>query len=81
MTYLKQNIDHLTASEPTPNLWNGTIGTAIVAPFGYFYISGIRRCGQQTLALEVKAVAEPTGSVVVDSDLDEEPLKIAVTRL
>ena len=37
--------------------------------------------GQQTLALEVKAVAEPAGSVVVDSDLDEEPLKIAVTRL
>lgn len=37
--------------------------------------------GQQTLALEVKAVAEPTGSVVVESDLDEEPLKIAVTRL
>ena len=37
--------------------------------------------GQQTLALEVKAVAEPTGAVVVDSDLDEEPLKIAVTRL
>ena len=37
--------------------------------------------GQQTLALEVKAVAEPAGAVVVDSDLDEEPLKIAVTRL
>ena len=37
--------------------------------------------GQQTLALKVKAVAEPAGSVVVDSDLDEEPLKIAVTRL
>ncbi len=37
--------------------------------------------GQQTLALEVKAVAVPTGSVVVESDLDEEPLKIAVTRL
>ena len=37
--------------------------------------------GQQTLAFEVKAVAEPTGAVVVDSDLDEEPLKIAVTRL
>ena len=37
--------------------------------------------GQQTLALEVKAVAVPTGSVVVDSDLDEEPLKIAVKRL
>ena len=37
--------------------------------------------GQQTLAVEVKAVAEPAGEVVVESDLDEEPLKIAVTRL
>ncbi len=35
----------------------------------------------QTLAQEVKAVAEPQGSVVVDSDIDDEPLKIAVTRL
>ncbi len=35
----------------------------------------------QTLAVEVKAAAEPTGAVVVDSDVDEEPLKIAVTRL
>ena len=35
----------------------------------------------QTLAVEVKAVAEPAGGVVVDSDVDEEPLKIAVTRL
>ena len=37
--------------------------------------------GQQTLALEVKATETPAGGVVVDSDLDEEPLKIAVTRL
>ena len=37
--------------------------------------------GQQTLAVEVKYTAEPAGEVVVDSDLDEEPLKIAVTRL
>ena len=37
--------------------------------------------GQQTLALEVKATESPAGGVVVDSDLDEEPLKIAVTRL
>ena len=35
----------------------------------------------QTLAVEVKAAAEPAGAVVVDSDVDEEPLKIAVTRL
>ena len=35
----------------------------------------------QTLATEVKAAAEPQGSVVVDSDVDDEPLKIAVTRL
>ncbi|MBQ4539562.1 MAG: isoleucine--tRNA ligase, partial [Alistipes sp.] len=35
----------------------------------------------QTLAVEVRAVAAPEGGVVVDSDVDEEPLKIAVTRL
>ena len=36
--------------------------------------------GQQTLAVEVKVAAEPQGEVVIDSDLDETPLKIAVTR-
>ena len=35
----------------------------------------------QTLAVEVKASANPAGGVVVDSDVDDEPLKIAVTRL
>jgi len=35
----------------------------------------------QTLAVEVKAVASPEGGVVVDSDVDDEPLKIAVTKL
>ena len=35
----------------------------------------------QTLSVEVKAVAEPNGEKVVDSDIDEEPLKIAVTRI
>ena len=35
----------------------------------------------QTLAVEVKAAAAPSGAVVVDSDLDDEPLKIAVTRI
>ena len=35
---------------------------------------------QQTLAVDVKAVSEPKGSFVVDSDIDETPLKIAVTK-
>ena len=35
---------------------------------------------QQTLAVEVKAVATPNGEFVVDSDIDEAPLKIAVTK-
>jgi isoleucyl-tRNA synthetase len=35
---------------------------------------------QQTLAVEVKAVAAPAGQFVVDSDIDEAPLKIAVTK-
>jgi isoleucyl-tRNA synthetase len=35
----------------------------------------------QTLAVEVKASAAPAGDVVVDSDIDEQPLKIAVTRV
>ena len=35
---------------------------------------------QQTLALDVKVSAAPAGDFVVDSDLDESPLKIAVTK-
>ena len=35
---------------------------------------------QQTLALEVKASAAPAGDKVVDSDIDESPLKIAITK-
>ena len=35
----------------------------------------------QTLATEVKASAAPQGAVVVDSEVDDESLKIAVTRL
>ena len=35
---------------------------------------------QQTLALEVKASATPAGDKVVDSDIDESPLKIAITK-
>ena len=36
--------------------------------------------GSQTLAVEVKSSAEPQGEVVVATDIDEEPLRIAVTR-
>ena len=35
---------------------------------------------QQTLAVDVKAVATPVGEFVVNSDIDEAPLKIAVTK-
>ena len=35
---------------------------------------------QQTLAVDVKAVAAPVGDFVVNSDIDEAPLKIAVTK-
>ena len=35
----------------------------------------------QTLAVEVGSVAEPKGDFVVDTDIDEVPLKIAVTRV
>ncbi len=35
----------------------------------------------QTLAVEVAAAAKPSGAVVADSDVDEEPLQIAVTRI
>ena len=36
--------------------------------------------GGQTLAVEVKAATSPAGEFVVDSDIDEAPLKIAVTK-
>ena len=35
---------------------------------------------QQTLAVEVKAVETPAGDFVIDSDIDEAPIKIAVTK-
>ena len=35
---------------------------------------------QQTLAVDVRAVAAPAGAFVVDSDIDEVALKIAVTK-
>ena len=37
--------------------------------------------GQQTLARDVRTAALPEGEFVVDSEIDEEPLKSAVTKL
>ena len=37
--------------------------------------------GQQTLARDVRTAALPDGEFVVESEIDEEPLKIAVTKL
>ena len=37
--------------------------------------------GQQTLARDVRTTALPEGEFVVESEIDEEPLKIAVTKL
>lgn len=36
--------------------------------------------GQQTLAVSVKTATEPQGEFVVDSDVNEIPLKIAIKR-
>ena len=35
----------------------------------------------QTLAVEVRPAAEPAGEVVVETDVDDQPLRIAVTRI
>ena len=35
----------------------------------------------QTLAVEVRPSAEPAGETVVETDVDDEPLRIAVTRI
>ena len=35
----------------------------------------------QTLAVEVKTSAAPAGEVCVESEIDEQPLRIALTRI
>ncbi len=37
--------------------------------------------GSQTLATSVKCSAEPQGEFIVESDIDEEPLRIAITKM
>ncbi|MDE5708047.1 MAG: isoleucine--tRNA ligase, partial [Alistipes sp.] len=36
---------------------------------------------QQTLAVEVRAAAAPSGEVCVESEIDERPVRIALTRV
>ena len=37
--------------------------------------------GQQTLARSVVLSAEPQGAMVVESEIDDQPLKIALTKV
>jgi isoleucyl-tRNA synthetase len=37
--------------------------------------------GQQTLALSVSTADEVTGEFIVETDINDEPLKIAITRI
>ena len=73
-----QNIRKESGFEVTDKIKVEIEAKEIVAPAIEHFAAYI---ASQTLATEVKAAAEPQGSVVVDSDVDDEPLKIAVTRL
>ena len=73
-----QNIRKESGFEVTDKIKVEIEAKEIVAPAIEQFAAYI---ASQTLATEVKAVAEPQGGVVVDSDVDDEPLKIAVTRL
>ncbi|MBR5863114.1 MAG: isoleucine--tRNA ligase [Alistipes sp.] len=73
-----QNIRKESGFEVTDKIKVEIEAKEIVAPAIKHFAAYI---ASQTLATEVKAAAEPQGSVVVDSDVDDEPLKIAVTRL
>ena len=73
-----QNIRKESGFEVTDKIKVEIEAKEIVAPAIEHFADYI---ASQTLATEVKAAAEPQGSVVVDSDVDDEPLKIAVTRL
>ena len=54
---------------------NGTMALAMAASI--FGACGCSAAEQET----VKAAAEPAGEAVVETDVDEEPLRIAVTRI
>ena len=72
-----QNIRKESGFEVTDKISVEVESTELTAPAIESFAQYI---AQQTLAVEVKAVSEPKGSFVVDSDIDETALKIAVTK-
>jgi isoleucyl-tRNA synthetase len=72
-----QNIRKDSGFEVTDKISVEVESTELTAPAIESFAQYI---AQQTLAVEVKAVSEPKGSFVVDSDIDETALKIAVTK-
>ena len=72
-----QNIRKESGFEVTDKIGVEIEATELTAPAVESFADYI---AQQTLAVEVKAVATPAGEFVVDSDIDEAPLKIAVTK-
>ena len=72
-----QNIRKESGFEVTDKIRVEIESTDLTAPAVESFAEYI---AQQTLSLEVKAVKEPAGDFVVDSDIDEAPLKIAVTK-
>ena len=72
-----QNIRKESGFEVTDKISVEIEATELTAPAVESFADYI---AQQTLAIAVKAVAAPTGEFVIDSDIDESPLKIAVTK-
>ncbi len=72
-----QNIRKESGFEVTDKISVEIEATELTAPAVESFADYI---AQQTLAIAVKAVTAPTGEFVVDSDIDEAPLKIAVTK-
>ena len=72
-----QNIRKESGFEVTDKISVEIEATELTAPAVESFADYI---AQQTLAIAVKAVAAPRGEFVVDSDIDEAPLKIAVTK-
>jgi isoleucyl-tRNA synthetase len=72
-----QNIRKESGFEVTDKIYVEIESTELTTPAVESFADYI---AQQTLAVEVKAVAAPAGEFVVDSDIDEAPLKIAVTK-
>ena len=72
-----QNIRKESGFEVTDKIRVEIEATELTAPAVESFAQYI---AQQTLAVDVKAVAAPAGDFVVDSDIDEAPLKIAVAK-